>query len=149
MFDPAIPSSVTDLRETEAVAQTLGIDAQAVLITSSGDPERAMDGALAGQPQALLAAAGGVNPLLHPVIAAFATRHRLPSASTNTVTAGYLLYYGPNLPALLRRAGNYYVDRILRGARPAELPPVVLGVSRGDPARMFQKYVRPGPSGQC
>jgi putative ABC transport system substrate-binding protein len=63
-----------------------------------------------------------VNPLLHPAVAGFAARHGLLSASTNSATAGYLLYYGPDLAALLRRAGNYYVDRILRGAKPADLP---------------------------
>jgi putative ABC transport system substrate-binding protein len=122
LFDPAVPSSLTDLGDTQAAAQSLGIDLQAVAIDSSSDPERALEAALAGHPQALLGSAAGVNPLLHPVVASFATQHVLPSASTNSATAGYLLYYGPDLPALFRRAGNYHVDRILRGARPADLP---------------------------
>jgi putative ABC transport system substrate-binding protein len=121
-FDPRIPSSVTDVGDSQAAAQALGIDVQAVGISSSGDLERALEAALAGHPQALIGAAGGVNPLLHPAVAGFATRHGLPSASTNTATAGYLLYYGPDLSALHHRAGNYYVDRILRGVKPADLP---------------------------
>jgi putative ABC transport system substrate-binding protein len=59
VFDPASPSSVSDLGDIQAAAQALGIDVQAVGISSSGDPERALEAALAGHPQALLGAAGG------------------------------------------------------------------------------------------
>jgi putative ABC transport system substrate-binding protein len=121
-FDPAVPSSVSDLSDTVAAARSLGIEVQAVELVSSGDSERALEAALAIHPQALLGASAGVNPLLHPAVAAFATQHGLPTASTQSATAGYLLYYGPDLSALNHRAGNYYVDRILRGAKPADLP---------------------------
>jgi putative ABC transport system substrate-binding protein len=122
VFDTTISSSVSNLRETEAVATSLGIATQAVGITLSDDPRPALDAALASLPQALLEVAAGVNPLLHPTVMAFATRHGLPTASPNSFRTGTLLYYGPDLAALTRRAGNYYVDRILRGAKPADLP---------------------------
>jgi putative ABC transport system substrate-binding protein len=56
-------------------------------------------------------------------LAALATRHRLPTAcgSAEVVDAGALMSYGPNLADLFRRAASY-VDKILKGAKPAELP---------------------------
>src|SRR5215213_7376243 len=61
--------------------------------------------------------------LQHGCIAGLATRYRLPSIALfrEYAEAGGLMAYGPNLAALARRAA-YYVDRILKGARPAELP---------------------------
>ena len=52
-----------------------------------------------------------------------ATKHRLPAASQyrEFAEAGGLLSYGPNLPDQFRRAA-YYVDKILKGAKPADLP---------------------------
>jgi len=56
-------------------------------------------------------------------IPALATKHRLPAASQyrEFAEAGGLLRYGPNLPDQFRRAA-YYVDKILKGAKPADLP---------------------------
>jgi putative tryptophan/tyrosine transport system substrate-binding protein len=61
--------------------------------------------------------------LHHGRIAALATHYRLPSIALfrEYAEAGGLMAYGPNLAALARRAA-YYVDRILRGTRPADLP---------------------------
>jgi ABC-type uncharacterized transport system substrate-binding protein len=58
-----------------------------------------------------------------PQIAEFAIRHRLPTISTNTVAArrGLLISYGPSFPDLERRVGGY-LDRIFKGAKPADLP---------------------------
>jgi putative tryptophan/tyrosine transport system substrate-binding protein len=151
-FDPAIPSSVSDLADTQVAARSLAINVQPVEVVSSGDTEQALEAALADHPQALLGVAAGVNPLLHSTVAAFGKLHGLPTASTNTVGAGYLLYYAPDLPALLRRAGNYYVDRILRGVKPADLP-VEGGLAEviaesGTPTEFDMRGIRRGRRGQ-
>ena len=56
-------------------------------------------------------------------IAEFATQEHLPSvfAARESVVAGGLMSYGPSLPALFRRAATY-VDKILQGVKPADLP---------------------------
>ena len=56
-------------------------------------------------------------------IAALAAKRRLPTMgwSADTVEAGWLMSYGPNIIGLFRRA-SYYVDKIVRGAKPADLP---------------------------
>ena len=58
-----------------------------------------------------------------PQVVELARRHRLPmiSGQPEWVAAGGLMMYGPNIPSLFRRAAGY-VDRILKGANPAELP---------------------------
>jgi putative tryptophan/tyrosine transport system substrate-binding protein len=54
----------------------------------------------------------------------FATRHKLPSIEIGHTwpQLGGLMGFGPDINAMYRRAGAYYVDRILRGTRPADLP---------------------------
>jgi putative tryptophan/tyrosine transport system substrate-binding protein len=64
-----------------------------------------------------------VNNGYIPEIGEFATAHRLPTMVNRRefVAAGCLMTYGPDIPALNRRAA-YYVDRILKGTKPADLP---------------------------
>jgi putative ABC transport system substrate-binding protein len=119
-FSSEIAATVNDIRDIQVVAPSLGIDAQAVGIASLDDVEPALDAALAHNPQAVLVASTLVPQHL-PVIAAWATRHGLPSAGGD-VSAGCLFAYVADLPALWHRAASYHVDRILRGAKPADLP---------------------------
>jgi putative ABC transport system substrate-binding protein len=96
------------------------MDAQAVAISSVDDVEPALDAVLAGHPEAVLQVYGALAKLNSP-IASFAKEHGLPSAGGD-VFAGCLLTYEADLPSLSRRAASYHVDRILRGATPADLP---------------------------
>jgi putative ABC transport system substrate-binding protein len=125
VFEPANPAGVNGLRDTRAAAQLTGVDVQAAAIVSSDELEAALDASLVGHPQAPITNANAaiINPNF-PTIASFALQHGLPTASDIRANAfaGGLLYYGsPNAP-VFRRAGSYYVDRILRGAKPADLP---------------------------
>jgi putative ABC transport system substrate-binding protein len=72
---------------------------------------------------ALLVASGGANFFARADIARLALEHRLPAiaAFKEFPQAGLLMSYGPDLPDINRRAGGY-VDRILKGANPADLP---------------------------
>jgi putative ABC transport system substrate-binding protein len=71
----------------------------------------------------LIVTAGGQQNLHRELIITLAARHKLPAVYPNRsfVTAGGLMSYGPNLLDLYRRAAGY-VDRILKGEKPADLP---------------------------
>jgi putative ABC transport system substrate-binding protein len=124
------PQDVTEWLAVQAAAQPIGIDAQAVAIASPDDVEGTLDACLAGQPQALISSVNSgliisaTNQPATTVIMDFALQHALPTASdrVGTPSVGCLLYYGPDLVALFRRAGSFHADRILRGTRPADLP---------------------------
>jgi putative ABC transport system substrate-binding protein len=118
LFAPSLPPSVIDFQDAQAAAQSLGVDAQAVAIGSSVDPERALAGALASQPRALLMVNGGVNPLLHPAVARFGTQHGLPTASTNTVTAGFCCTTGRTcLRSNIERATTTWIASCVERSR--------------------------------
>jgi putative tryptophan/tyrosine transport system substrate-binding protein len=75
------------------------------------------------RPEALLVLGDALLAIHRPQIAEFATQQHLPSvfAERESVVAGGLMSYGPSLPDLYRRAATY-VDKILKGAKPADLP---------------------------
>jgi putative ABC transport system substrate-binding protein len=77
----------------------------------------------AGRAQALIAVGNPINFKNRQLIVDFALKHRLPSVYEERlfVEAGGLISYAPSFTDLFRRAATY-VDKILKGARPAELP---------------------------
>jgi putative tryptophan/tyrosine transport system substrate-binding protein len=86
-----------------------------------------LEGALArtaqARPEALLVLGDTLIYMYEHQIAAFATQNRLPSmfGRRQSVMAGGLMSYGPSIPDLYRRAATY-VDKILKGAKPGDLP---------------------------
>jgi putative ABC transport system substrate-binding protein len=130
LFELRDPASVNDWRAIQAAAQSVGIEAEALAIASADDLEHALEAALGGRPQALIfqVAPGTVVPATNEsaltAVPRFAIKHGLPTASRDTTTrpVGGLLFYGPLVAPLYRRAGSHHVDRILRGAKPADLP---------------------------
>jgi putative ABC transport system substrate-binding protein len=112
-----------EFAETAAAAQALGLGLQSVELSLGGDLESALERLLQGRAEALFLQGNLVNNRYRAEIGEFATAHRLPTiASTRaSVEVGMLMSYGADIPALNRRAA-YYVDRILKGASPADLP---------------------------
>jgi len=108
----------------EQAAGQLGIELQGpVQVLTPEDFEPAFARMAEKRTEAILAFAGSVLFPNRARVAALALRHRiaLMTAFREFTHAGGLLSYGPNFPAIYRRAA-YYVDRILKGADPAELP---------------------------
>jgi putative ABC transport system substrate-binding protein len=118
------PGSVSAMAmiETRTAAVALGIQLQVLSVRSPEDFDGAFESILAEEPEAVLLLPGG--PLMaSPRIVEFIAQQRLPSVGTNRRHAelGGLMAYGANQDAIRRRSA-YYVDRILKGTKPADLP---------------------------
>jgi len=116
------PSVVLDMREVQATGRTLGLEVITLEIRRGEDIVPAFE-ALNGRAEALYVV---IDPLvnIHRVrINTLALAARLPTMHTfrEGVEAGGLMSYGANFPDLFRRAADF-VDKILRGAKPGELP---------------------------
>jgi putative ABC transport system substrate-binding protein len=111
------------LRELDSGAQVLGLRPAVVLVQGPEDLADRLNNMLADRPDALIVHGGPLAYRHMADIIGFAARHRLPTAHDDRtfVRAGGLLSYGPNYADLLRRAA-VYVDKILKGAKPADLP---------------------------
>jgi putative ABC transport system substrate-binding protein len=120
-----LPGHLQDLvlKDMQATARGLGVQLQVIEVRREEDLAAAFDAAVAGQAQAVLSTQGPLFWHNNGRIAELALRHRLPSLSgePSAAEAGALLFYGPNVFEGCRRAVRY-IDRILKGAKPAELP---------------------------
>jgi putative ABC transport system substrate-binding protein len=116
------PSVVLDVREVRAAAETLGLDVVSADIRRASDIVGAFS-ALAGRADALYVAGDPLVTTNRARLAILAASARMPTMHPNreNVEAGGLMSYGPNLPDLHRRAADF-VDKILRGAKPTDLP---------------------------
>jgi putative ABC transport system substrate-binding protein len=125
LYDPAIPSFVRDVKEVLPVAaRALRLTLQPWEVRASDDFEKVFAALNKQRPDGLYFPPGG--PLTftnHKRIAGFALKSRLPSMHFNRrdVEAGGLMYYGADTAESYRRVA-YFVDRILKGAKPADLP---------------------------
>jgi putative tryptophan/tyrosine transport system substrate-binding protein len=114
---------LSSVQELQAAAQTLGVRLQVLeTIRAVADYEAAFAAAGAEQADALVVA-GGINNRNSARIVSLAARARLPAmySSSLFVRDGGLMAYGPNRLDSVRRAATY-VDKILKGAKPADLP---------------------------
>jgi putative tryptophan/tyrosine transport system substrate-binding protein len=109
--------------EIRRATSSLGVEAELVDLRRSGDIARAFDTAIQQHADAVIIGLDGVTQQNQDLIVQLAAKHRLPAiyASREFVDAGGLAAYGPSYPDLYRRAA-IYVDKILRGANPADLP---------------------------
>ena len=111
------------LKEAEAAARTLRIQLRFAEMRQPDELERAFSTIIREQPDALVVFPSTMLFAERARIVALAAKHRLPSVFNNrqAVELGALMGYGTSLPELLRRTGTY-VDKIFKGARPADLP---------------------------
>ena len=111
------------LSESHSSARRLGVQLQPVEVSDSADLKGAFARMTKERADALIVAPDTVAVLWRTEIAALAAKHRLPAIYLHTehVHAGGLMAYGPNYHDLFRRAATY-VDKILKGAKPADLP---------------------------
>ena len=123
LLHPETAANMTFWRAAEAVAPSLGVEVKMAGVHDAAEIERAVmtfshqeDGGLIAMPHA-------VTVVNHQLIIDLAMRHRLPVlfAFRYSAIAGALMSYGVDADDLYRRAAAY-VDRILKGAKPAELP---------------------------
>jgi putative tryptophan/tyrosine transport system substrate-binding protein len=112
-----------EYRETQRAAGTLGVELQSLEVRTSGDLEGAFQAAIQERDEALIVAGSRLLSLHRQQIGDFARSKRLIVVGTPQwlLEAGALLTYGPNAAELHRRAASY-VDKILKGARPGDLP---------------------------
>src|SRR2546422_1400025 len=124
LWNPNIRGAVLDYQETGRAARSLHLQLQSVEVSRADDRDRALSTAMTGRAEALIVPA--TNPLAYAnrgQIVSFTQRNRLPSVygTKDFADAGGLMAFGPNAADQWRRAATY-VDKILKGARPAGLP---------------------------
>ena len=123
LSSPAHPGEQRELSETQKTAQSVGMTLLYHQVTTTADVNTALDATVKEHANALLAFPDPVTTAHRFQIAEFAVKQRLPSVFGwgDYVEAGGLMSYGPDHNALWRRIA-FYVDKILKGAKPADLP---------------------------
>jgi ABC-type uncharacterized transport system substrate-binding protein len=122
--DPASPSGTGQFGAIQAVAPSLGVEVSPLNVQrDAGEIERAIAAFARAPNGGLILTASGMSIFHHDVIIKLAARHKLPAVYYERffVTAGGLISYGPDRTDQYRRAAGY-VDRILKGEKPADLP---------------------------
>jgi putative ABC transport system substrate-binding protein len=121
--DPAIPAGIGEFGAIQAVAPSLGIELRPIDMREAGEIERAVTAFARSSNGGLIVTSNAWGIVHRDLIIALAFRHRLPVVYPFRVfiSAGGLVSYGPDTIDPHRRAADY-VDRILRGDKPAELP---------------------------
>ena len=117
------PGNAQALKETELAAGAFRVQLQYLDVRDPKDIETAFRAASKGRADAFLVLENAVLTSHRKQIIELAVKSRLPAIypQTEFMEAGGLMYYGTNIPDLFRRAATY-VDKILKGAKPAELP---------------------------
>jgi putative ABC transport system substrate-binding protein len=123
LWSPDAPSHTPGLKALEESARSLQAQLQSVVARTGADLEGAFSAMARAHAQAVLVLAFGTYQAERQRLAELATKYRLPTMfnERDHVEAGGLMSYGPDYSDLFRR-GAVYVDKILRGAKPADLP---------------------------
>jgi ABC-type uncharacterized transport system substrate-binding protein len=121
--DPAVASGIGQFGAIQIVAPSLGVELSPVDVRDAGEIERAVAAFARGLNGGLIVTGSALGISHRDLIIALAARHRLPAVYPLRyyVTGGGLISYGPDSIDQFRRAAGY-VDRILKGEKPADLP---------------------------
>jgi putative ABC transport system substrate-binding protein len=121
--DPTIPASVVDVKAVLPAARALGLTIRSWEVRAEGGFEKVFAALSKERPDGLYVTPGGLMNANRKRIADFALNSRLPSVYVRRefVDAGGLMSYGADLADSYRRVA-YYVDKILKGVKPADLP---------------------------
>jgi putative ABC transport system substrate-binding protein len=121
--DPAVASGIGQFGAVQIVAPALGVQLTPVDVRDAGEIERAVAAFARGSNGGVIVTASALGTAHRELIAAVVARHKLPAVfpSRPYISGGGLISYGPDLIDQFRRAAGY-VDRILKGEKPADLP---------------------------
>jgi ABC-type uncharacterized transport system substrate-binding protein len=121
--DPATPQGTGQFGAIQSVAPSLGLEVSPVNVRDAGEIERAVAAFASGSNGGLIVTGSGLAVVHRNLIITLAARYKLPAIYFDRlfVTAGGLISYGPDRIDPHRRAAAY-VDRILKGEKPADLP---------------------------
>jgi ABC-type uncharacterized transport system substrate-binding protein len=117
------PSGVGQLGALQSVAPSFGVELIPIGTRDAGEIERGISAFMRGPNGGMIVPGGVAGTVYREPIVMLAARHRLPTVYSDraSVTAGGLISYGPDRADPFRRAAGY-VDRILKGEKPADLP---------------------------
>ena len=123
LWNSAYPEKATEFRQTQAAGKALGIRIQSLEAQSANEIDNALDAATRARVGALLILPDPLTNTYQARIVKLAAKRRLPTMFTQRppVGAGGLMSYGASYADLFRRAATY-VDKILKGAKPTDLP---------------------------
>ncbi len=121
--DPTIPQGIGQFGAIQAVAPSFGVELRPIDVHDAPEIERAITAFARSSNGGLIVTGSALTAVHRNLIIMLAARHKLPAVYWDSffVTGGGLLSYGPNSIDPHRRAAGY-VDRILKGAKPADLP---------------------------
>ncbi len=123
LYNMSSPTNPSQWKEIETAAQSQGVQAQLLDVRKPEDLEPAFAAASTQRADGIVVGQDGLFQANRKLVAELAAKHRLPAIyrSMEFIEAGGLMAYGPSYPDLYRHAATY-VDKILKGAKPADLP---------------------------
>jgi putative ABC transport system substrate-binding protein len=121
--DPTIPAGIGEFGAIQAVAPSVGIELRPIDVREAGEIERAVTAFARSSNNGLIVSSNALASVHRNLIVTLASRHRLPAVYPFRffITIGGLASYGPDTIDPHHRAAGY-VDRILKGEKPADLP---------------------------
>jgi putative tryptophan/tyrosine transport system substrate-binding protein len=123
LYNPAEPATALEMRETEAAARAIGVTLQPLAARDPDELNERFEAAVREHADALIVFTHGFAVLNRRRIVELAAQQRLPTMYgwREFVDEGGLMSYGPNVPVMVRKAASY-VDRIVKGEKPGDLP---------------------------